>query len=206
MSVTQNIRRFEKQAVVYDKKREKRELGTLRRRLLDSASGKVLELGIGAGSNLPFYRKEIRLTGVDFSPAMLERAKAANDRLYGIEANFIQSDIDTLELKENSYDTIVSTLTLCAYRDPGKVLRRMSRWCKPGGRILLLEHGLSSNSALAFGQKLVDPLVYRFVGCHHNRDIMKLVADSPLQVQHAEHVMTGMVHLIWCEPPVSDQG
>lgn len=206
MSVTKNILRFEKQAVVYDKKREKRELGTLRRRLLDSAIGNVLELGIGAGSNLPFYRKEIRLTGIDFSPAMLEKAKAANDRLYGLEANFIQGDVDTLELGEKSYDTIVSTLTLCAYRDPGQVLLRLSRWCKPGGRILLLEHGLSSNPVLALGQKVVDPIAYRIVGCHHNRDIMKLVADSPLQVHHAEHVMAGMVHLLWCEPPASDQG
>lgn len=206
MSVTKNIRRFEKQAVVYDKKREKRELGTLRRRLLDTAIGNVLELGIGAGSNLPFYRKEIRLTGVDFSPAMLEKAKAANDRLCRLEANFIQGDVDTLELKEKSYDTIVSTLTLCAYRDPGKVLRRMSRWCKPGGRILMLEHGLSSNPVLAYGQKVVDSLAYRIVGCHHNRDIMKLVGDSPLQIHHAEHVMAGMVHLIWCEPPAPDLG
>ncbi|WP_410768899.1 class I SAM-dependent methyltransferase [Fontibacillus sp. BL9] len=200
MKVEKQIHKFDKQANMYDRKREKRELGEHRRHLLSSARGKVLELGVGAGSNLPYYSSDIELTAVDFSPAMLEKVKLANDTKYGLKMEYIQGDVESLFLDEHDFDTVVSTLSLCAYRDPMKVLHNMSRWCKPGGRILLLEHGISSNGAIAFAQKTLDPLAYRFVGCHQNRDIMRLIADSPLKILKAEHHMSGMMHLIWCTP------
>jgi len=198
-NVERNIRTFEKQAARYDQKREKFELDGFRRSLLSSASGAVLELGVGAGTNLPYYRSDVVLTAVDFSPAMLEKAEAANHKRYHLQAEFIQGDVDSLTLHEQ-YDTVVSTLSLCAYRNPQKVLRSMSKWCKPGGRLLLMEHGISSNRVFAAAQKLLDPVAYRFIGCHHNRDIMGLVEASPLQVERVEHYMAGILHLIWCRP------
>lgn len=192
------IKIFNKQAEMYDRRRRKREMAALRSRLLASAEGKVLELGIGAGANMPFYNREIELTGVDFSPAMLERAKEANDRQFGLRAAFIQADVDSLELPDHAYDTVVSTLTLCAYREPAAVLARMSSWCRPGGRVLLMEHGLSRYAPIAFGQRLFDPLAYRFIGCHYDRDILALVEQSPLIIERAERLMAGMLHLLWC--------
>ncbi|TJY42569.1 class I SAM-dependent methyltransferase [Cohnella pontilimi] len=194
------IKKFEKQADKYDKKRERFEFGVHRRRLLSSARGKVLELGIGAGSNLPFYPTEVELTAVDFSPSMLEKAKDANDRLYGLNAEFIQGDVDSLLLNDQAFDTVVSTLTLCAYRDPNKVLHNMNRWCKPGGQILLMEHGTSSNKAISIAQTALDPIAYAIFGCHHNRDIMKLLAESPIKVKKSERYMSGILHLMWCSP------
>jgi len=77
------IRKFDKQAAMYDNKRRRLELGAYRRRLLHVAEGRVLELGVGAGANFPFYAPDVELTAVDFSPAMLAAAKTANDRASG---------------------------------------------------------------------------------------------------------------------------
>ena len=133
-----------------------------------------------------------------FSPAMLAKAKAANDRQFGLRAEFQQGDIDTLALPARAFDTVVSTLSLCAYRDPAAVLAKMNAWCRPGGQVLLLEHGLSSFAPLAALQRLFDPLAYRFVGCHQNKDIRGLIEASPLVVERAERMMAGMAHLVWC--------
>lgn len=193
------IRKFDKQAAMYDNKRRRLELGAYRRRLLHVAEGRVLELGVGAGANFPFYAPDVELTAVDFSPAMLAAAKTANDRQFGLNVRFIQGDAETLTLPDHAFDTVVSTLTLCAYRDPAGMLRKLNRWCKPGGRVLLMEHGLGRNKAVAFVQKAVDPLAHRIAGCHLDRDILGLVRDSPLVVEKAErHMAFGVLHLFWC--------
>lgn len=200
MGNVHQVRKFDKQADMYDKKRVKGELGAFRRRLIGAAKGEVLELGVGAGANLPYYRRDVRLTAVDFSPAMLAKAVAANETDYGLEATFIQGDVGSLTLPDQAYDTVVSTLSMCAYEDPERVLIAMNRWCKPGGQILLMEHGISSNKLIAALQKLADPLAYRFIGCHQNRDMMALITNSPLEIMHVEHYMFGMLHIIQCTP------
>lgn len=200
MGNVHQVRKFDKQADMYDKKRVRGELAFLRRRLVGSAEGEVLELGVGAGANLPYYRRDVRLNAVDFSPAMLAKAAAANEASYGLAATFIQGDVGSLSLPDQAFDTVVSTLSMCAYDHPERVLSAMNRWCKPGGQILLMEHGISSNKLLAILQKLADPLAYRFVGCHQNRDIMGLISASPLEIKHVEHFMLGMLHIIRCAP------
>lgn len=205
MLIEKQIKKFDKQANTYDKRRKKYELGQFRNRLLSAANGYVLELGVGAGGNLPFYQPDIQLTAVDFSPAMIEKARSANEQQYGLHAQFIVGDVDTLTLPEQSFDTIVSTLSLCAYQNPESVLEKLNKWCKPGGQILLMEHGKSvSNRFVALLQNVIDPLYYRFIGCHHNRDIIGLIESSPLQIDKVEHYMIGMMHLIWCRPTTQD--
>jgi ubiquinone/menaquinone biosynthesis C-methylase UbiE len=142
----------------------------------------------------------VKLTAVDFSPAMLEKAKTANERFYHLPITYIEEDVDRLSLPDQSFDTVVSTLSLCAYRHPEKVLHHISRWCRPEGRVLMMEHGLSSNKAICFAQKALDPLACRMMGCHQNRDILHLVQASPLKIVKAERYMFGMLHLLWCVP------
>lgn len=193
------IKKFDKQAGIYADSRRKLVLGAYRRKLLQFAEGRVLELGVGAGANFPFYAPDVELTAVDFSPAMIAEAKTANERHFGLKVRFLQDDAETLTLPAHTFDTVVSTLTLCAYRDPAGMLRKLNRWCKPGGRVLLMEHGLGRNKAVAFAQKLVDPIAHRIAGCHLDRDIVGLVRASPLVVEKAErHMAFGVLHLLWC--------
>ncbi|BCU82459.1 SAM-dependent methyltransferase [Polycladomyces abyssicola] len=193
------IKKFDKQARWYEKRRIQQAQKEWRQKLLYFARGNVLEVAVGAGANFSFYPPGVRITAVDFSPEMLKRARNAADE-YGIEVEFIQSDVETLTFPPDSFDTVVSTLSLCGYEDPVGVLNRFSRWCRNDGLILLMEHGLSSNPFLSFLQKALDPLAYRLVGCHQNRDMMNLIRSSDLVVEKVESHWAGVVHLVWAKP------
>jgi ubiquinone/menaquinone biosynthesis C-methylase UbiE len=199
MNRTDLIKTFDKQANWYEKKRKRQELKAWRQKLLREARGTVLEVAVGAGGNFPYYPPGAQITAVDFSPAMLEKAKEAA-REFGLPVTFIQSDVEGLDFPPDSFDTVVSTLSLCGYHDPGRVLELFSRWCKKDGRILLMEHGISSNAIFAVLQKTIDPLAYRFIGCHQNRDIMGIIRSSGIIVEKTEHYLAETVHLVWARP------
>ncbi|WP_033541810.1 class I SAM-dependent methyltransferase [Planococcus sp. CAU13] len=192
-------RKFDKQAGRYNKSRGNDKTFKYRAKIFGEAEGKVLEVGIGVGLNFPLYKNDIELTGVDFSPEMLKKAQeAAKD--YPFETRLMREDVEALQFPENTFDTIVSSGTLCAYRDPLKVLNNFQKWCRPEGKILLLEHGISSNKPLAILQRAADPLAVKLIGCHANRDISGLVRESDLQLVKEERYLAGNVYLIWVKP------
>lgn len=192
-------KKFDKQANRYNKHREKDRTSKYRQKIFRNIEGKVLEVGIGVGLNFPFYNKDVELTGVDFSPEMLKRAQDAAIE-YPFTATFIQADVEAIEFPENAFDTIVSSGTLCGYENPLKVLNSFQKWCKPDGRILLLEHGISSNKPLMWLQKSFDPLAVKIAGCHADRDISGIVRSSKLQLVREERYLAGNVYLIWAKP------
>lgn len=193
------IRIFDKQADQYEKQREDPKQQRWRKHLLSQAKGEVLELAVGAGANFPFYPRDVKITATDFSEAMLAKAKeAAHNK--GLDAHFRCADIEEMNFPEQSFDTIVSTLSLCSYRHPLKVLNDINRWCKPDGQILLMEHGISSNFTVAALQKGLNPLLYRVYGCHHTRDIAGLIRESGIVIEQVENYWLNMVHLIWAKP------
>lgn len=192
-------RKFDRQARTYEKQRKKGNLVNWRRQLLQQAEGKVLELAVGAGANFAYYSPSAQVTAVDISPQMLGKAKGAAEE-QGIYTTFMLSDIEALEFPEHTFDTVVSTLSFCGYEHPLQMFNKLSRWCKPQGRILLMEHGISFNPVFAFLQKAIDPVQFKLVGCHQKRDIMRLIQESDLEVQKVEHHWKGIVHLIWAKP------
>lgn len=109
-------------------------------------------------------------------------------------------DVESLDFEEDTFDTIVSSGSLCGYDDPVHVLNKMNKWCKKDGQILLLEHGLFSSSALAWLQKKVDPLNVKMIGCHLDRDILKIVESSDLVIDKHERALGGYLYLIWAKP------
>ncbi|MNC18968.1 Demethylmenaquinone methyltransferase [compost metagenome] len=193
------IRIFDKQAARYDSQREDARQTRWRRQLISHTKGEVLELAVGAGANFPYYPPGIQLTAADFSAAMLAKARRSAEQ-YQINSTFIHSDIEELSFPDHSFDTIVSTLSFCSYARPLPVLEHLSRWCRPGGQILLMEHGISESPALALGLRALNPLLYRIYGCHHTRDILGLVRESGLTINKLESHWRGMVHLIWASP------
>lgn len=192
------IKKFDKQAEKHNKRRKNDQAYTFRQRLFKDAKGKVLEVAIGSGLNYPFYNSDIELTGLDFSHEMLKAAQdAAKD--FAFHATFIQDDVERADFSENSFDTIISSGSLCAYQDPIKVLNSFQKWCKPGGKILMLEHGISRNKLVGLAQKIINPLYVKAVGCHLNRDIAEMIQDSDLYLIKEERYMAGCVHLIWAK-------
>lgn len=158
-----------------------------------------MEVAIGSGLNFPFYSRDIELTGLDFSHEMLKTAQnAASD--YPFKTTLIQEDVETVEFNENSFDTIISSASLCAYQDVVNVLNSFQKWCKPEGKILLMEHGISTNKPLAWLQKSLDPLALKIVGCHQNRNISEIVKESDLKFIKEERYLAGYLYLIWSKP------
>ncbi|QJD82907.1 class I SAM-dependent methyltransferase [Cohnella herbarum] len=193
------IRKFDNQSQIYEMRRKKQSERKWREKLIGSAKGKVLEVAVGAGANFCFYPKDVDVTAVDFSAAMLSKAQESAAASQ-VRATFIQSDIESISFPDNSFDTIVSTLSFCGYEYPVKVLESFSRWCKPGGQILLMEHGLSSNRWIGSTQKIIEPLFQRVVGCHLNRNMINIFQQSRIHIHHMERYKFNIFHLVWASP------
>lgn len=193
------IKKYDKQVKMYTDSNKNQKLDGLRRRLMSKAFGKVLEVGIGTGQNFAYYSTTVELTGVDFSSEMLKIARK-NATSHHVNAKFIEKDIDSLQVESNSFDCIVSTLSLCSYPDPVATLNQFNDWCNADGKILLMEHGLSSKQLLSFMQKVFNPVYYKFAGCHANRDFTDIMNKSKLHVENVTRYFSGVVYVIEAKP------
>ena len=129
MNKDKMIRTFDNQANLYETRKQKRPEGKWREKLLSSAKGKVLEVVVGAGANFQYYPGGVEVTAIDFSEKMLKKAKEAaiEER---IDAQFIHTDIESFSFEDHSFDTVISTLSLCGYENPTKMLNLFNKWCK----------------------------------------------------------------------------
>lgn len=178
---------FDRQVSRFEKLRDGNDdFYELRKNLLAGVKGDVLEIAPGPGFNFPFYTNITSLTAVDLSPKMTASAQAAWQKQSDIPATFITADIIEVELAEHSFDSIVSTCSLCAYDDPVAVLNRLGTWCKPDGTIYLLEHGWSDYWLMRTAQRLYEPIHYKIHACHCNRDIAEIVKRSNLNIVSIE--------------------
>ena len=167
----------------------------LRRKLIEKASGKVLEIGIGTARNLKYYNEECEIIGIDYSKEMLEIAKKKADRL-GMKIKLKKMNAEKLEFRKGEFDTIVDTLGLCTYPNPIKALREMKRVCKKNGRILLLEHGISNNKFVEKLQKRREEKHYKQLGCSLLRNHEELVRKVGLKIIKLERKFFGIFYLI----------
>ncbi|SFH29331.1 Methyltransferase domain-containing protein [Palleronia marisminoris] len=154
-----------------------------RRRAVSSARGRVLEIGIGSGLNLPLYPDSVdHVVGVDPSPELLSLAGAAsrsNAREVGIAEN--------LPLEDRSVDCVVTSWTLCSVTDPRQALSEIRRVLKPGGMFSFVEHGLAPEARVQKWQHRLTPIWSCCAGnCHLNRTPAALVEESGLQTERLE--------------------
>jgi phosphatidylethanolamine/phosphatidyl-N-methylethanolamine N-methyltransferase len=131
-------------------------------RLLDVKRGHhILEVGIGTGLNLPLYPRHCRITGIDLSEEMLEKAqeKVADLRLGNVTLKAM--DATVMDLRENEFDAAVATYTISAVPDPVAVLREMKRVVKTGGNLIMLNHFRSQRPVVGRLEDLVAPVCTR---------------------------------------------
>ncbi len=171
----------------------------LRKRLLLRASGKVLEIAVGTGKNLPYYPNSCQIMGVDISRAMLEIARQRADRM-GLKIAFHIMDGEALAFPDRHFDTVVSSLTLCTFPDPKAALREMARVCRAEGRILLLEHGRSDREWLGRWQDRRADRHEKILGCHWNRKPLDLVHQAGLEILYSRCTFFGVFHEIEATP------
>ncbi|MCF6136192.1 class I SAM-dependent methyltransferase [Pseudalkalibacillus berkeleyi] len=199
MDKNKHIKIFEKQAKGYEKLQQKDPTARFRKKLIPDAKGKVLEVAVGTGLNFPHYVGISELNGIDFSKEMLKAARNTSDQ-FPFPIYLEEADVETVEYEENTFDTIVSTLSFCSYESPVELLNRFQKWCKPNGRILMMEHGICKSSALGWVQKKIDPIAYKMIGCHQDRDITRFVNESNLQLEKVERKLNGFLYYIWARP------
>lgn len=168
----------------------------LRKRLWAQAAGEhILEVGVGTGKNFPFYPEGARITGIDFSPKMLELAKRKQQRK-SIAVDLALMDVQSLDYADNSFDTVIASFVFCSVPKPRKGLKELYRVCKPGGQVLLLEHVLSSHKVAALLMNLLNPLVVRVFGANINRQTLKNVQACPFQKVFVDPASGDMIKLI----------
>jgi ubiquinone/menaquinone biosynthesis C-methylase UbiE len=182
---------------------ERRLMGeALRRTLGNWLRGDVLEIGSGTGATLPhvdFTSGTITsFTATDISPGMLEEAKKSvkpDERLH-----FALMPADALAFPDASFDTVTCSLVLCTVPDPAQALREMSRVCKPGGRVIVLEHVRARNPLLAFGQKILTPVQAKMIGCHFDRPTDHLMRELGFVMEEEERRFFGIFVLLKTRP------
>jgi ubiquinone/menaquinone biosynthesis C-methylase UbiE len=132
------------------------------------ARGEVLEVAIGTGRSLPLYPPEVRLTGVELSPAMLAQAQTRAQELVRL-VWLTEGDAEALPFADASFDTVVCTLSLCAIPDDRAALAEMWRVLRTGGRLLLLDHIGSTWPPILAVQRLVERYTIRSAGEYQTR-------------------------------------
>lgn len=174
---------------------ERVQFGGGREWVCSQAAGAVLEVAIGTGRNLPFYPHDIRLAGLDLSPAMLEIARARATEL-GREVDLHEGDAQALRFDDASFDTVVCTLGLCGVPDERGAIAEMHRVLRPGGKLLLLDHVGSHHRVVRFGQSLIEKLSMRMCGDYQTRRPLPLVEQAGFVVQRQERLKLGTVERV----------
>ncbi|MEX0942471.1 MAG: class I SAM-dependent methyltransferase [Pseudomonadales bacterium] len=150
----------------------------LRRELVPRARGRVLELGIGSGLNLPFYSRGVQVIGVDPSLELQAYARdIAADQ--GLDVSFLAQSAESLPFENHYFDSVVITWTLCTIGDPEVTLGEVRRVMKPSGELIFAEHGRSPEASVEKWQDRLNPWWGKIAGgCNLNRRPDKSLADS----------------------------
>jgi len=156
--------------------------------VMKQVRGQVLEVGFGSGLNLPYYPREVKtLSAIEPSTAMRDRAIKRVEKS-GRTVSLIARGIDKKQfLPDGSFDTIVSTWTMCTIADPAAALKEIYRLLKRGGRFVFVEHGLAPDREVVKWQKRFNNFTQKWGGgCHLDRDIEAILRASKLQVDKLE--------------------
>jgi ubiquinone/menaquinone biosynthesis C-methylase UbiE len=166
------------------------------------AAGKVLEVAVGTGRNLPYYGPGVTLTGIDLSPGMLAVARD-RARDLGLDADLRTGNAEDLEFGDAEFDTVLCTISLCNIPDYRAAIAEMYRVLRPGGHLVLLDHVASDRWWLLFLQRILEQVTRRTNGDYQTRRPLPLVAAAGFVVSHSERSKFGWVErLVAVKPKV----
>jgi ubiquinone/menaquinone biosynthesis C-methylase UbiE len=159
-----------------------------RQKIVPQAQGRVLEIGMGSGLNIPFYNpdKVEMVWGLEPSEGMRKKARRRVEAA-PFELQWLSLPGEQIPLDENSADTVVLTYTLCTIPDWKTALQQMRRVLKPGGKLLFSEHGKAPDEAVKQWQDRINPYWNKIAGgCHVNRDIPALLTEGGFNIKEIE--------------------
>jgi SAM-dependent methyltransferase len=159
----------------------------LRRRVCEGLHGRVVEIGFGSGLNVPFYPAAVSgVSAVD--PAGLGwRLAAERVAASGVPVHRAGLDGESLPFADDSYDSALSTWTLCTVPDSVAAVRELRRVLKPGGTLHFLEHGLAPDEGVQRWQHRLEPVQKRlFGGCHLTRRVLDMLTEAGFTIAEVD--------------------
>jgi ubiquinone/menaquinone biosynthesis C-methylase UbiE len=161
-------------------------LAAYRDRVVPAATGRVLEVGVGSGLNLPYYSADVQqVIGLEPSPKLLNMARHVGRRSFPVD--LIEGSAEKIPLETATVDTVVTTWTLCTIPDVDRALLEMRRALKPSGRLLFVEHGRAPDPNVVWWQDWLTPIWKRVGGgCHLNRAIASLIEGAGFRLERLE--------------------
>lgn len=156
-------------------------------RMAISPGDRILEVGVGTGINLSLYPKDCSITGIDLSDSMLERAyeRVARNGLRHVRLQ--QMDASALAFPDDSFDIVYAPYLISVVPDPVQVAREMRRVCRPGGRVIILNHFRSANLVLSRAERLISPFTVH-IGFKSDLDLPAFLAQAELRPVSIEKV------------------
>ena len=148
---------------------------------------RVLEVGVGTGINLSLYPKHCSVTGIDFNESMLEIARERAERKDSRNVRLLQMDAADLKFADNAFDIVYAPYLISVVPDPVRVAHEMRRVCRPGGRVILLNHFLSPNLFLSRIERLISPFTIH-IGFKADLDLPAFLTQAEMQPQSIEKV------------------
>lgn len=157
-----------------------------REKIVPLAHGRVLEIGVGSGLNLPFYNKETvkHLTAIDPSAEMWRRNKIDLSNLH-FDVDFVMAFAEEIPVESNTFDTVILTYTLCTIPNPEEAFHEIRRVMKPNAQLLFCEHGKAPDALVQKWQNRINPIWKRLGGgCHLNKDIPTLIEENGFSIRN----------------------
>jgi len=147
----------------------------------------ILEVGVGTGINASLYPRECTVTGVDFSSSMLEKARDRIARKGMTNVRLLEMDAAALKFADDSFDVVYASYVISVVPDPVQVAEEMRRVCRPGGRIVFLNHFRSSNFLLSRIERMISPFTIH-VGFRADIDLPAFLAQAGIHGASIEKV------------------
>ena len=173
----------------------------MRQLLFDGLTGTLLDAGVGTGRNFPYYPDNTKVTGIDLSPAMLDRARRRRDKL-GTSVDLKEMDVTEMDFADDSFDAIVSTFLFCVldaeHQQPA--LEELCRVCRPGGSIHILEYAITENPLQRFMMKLWAPWVRYAYGAEFDRNTEQYLEAAGLNLVKTKFLYKDIIKLLLVRP------
>ena len=158
---------------------------------------RVLEVGVGTGINAPLYPRNCRVSGIDFSASMLEKARRRVNRKGLLHVQLMEMDAAALTFADESFDIVYAPYFVNCVSDPLKVVHEMRRVCKPGGKIVILNHFRSRNWFMSRLDRVLSPLTVH-IGFKTDLDLPGFLAQTGLRPVSIEKVSLPFWSLVIC--------
>jgi len=200
---TESVRRkYNRVALIYDLMEAPMEIKSLdkyRKMVWQQVQGRTLEVGVGTGKNFPYYPDTAKVTAIDLSDRMLERAKRRKEKLK-VDVDLHLMDAQNMQFADNSFDTVVTTCVFCTVPDPVLGLKEIARVCKPDGQVLMLEHVRSCKPIIGAMMDLMNPIVRGIIGTNINRDTIKNIERAGSEVVEVKKLFSDILLFIKAKP------